>query len=147
MWSLLFLRSTWSPRPADAPLYGDLIKEFAYAWNQHGYPVPADYLNPDGQPTDIDSRRYQLVRGRGDGRSIPQAAMPERIEEPELPYTNQSCGQAAMCSPSSQQPRQQPQRCTLLTLNAHIGDVSTLSREGEPRSPTLKPARSKSPPC
>ena len=127
-----------------APRYGDLIEEFAHAWSMHGYPVPADYLNSDGQPTDIDSRRYQLVRGRGDGRSIPRAAMPERTEEVELPYTNRSCGQATM-QPFESATSPAAPALHLAYADVQIGDVPMLSRKGEPRSTYASPEQT--PPC
>jgi hypothetical protein len=33
--------------------------------------VPKDYLNQDAQPTSLEWRRYQEVRGPGDGRRPP----------------------------------------------------------------------------
>ena len=98
---------------APAPSYSDLIQEFAHSWSQHGHPVPSDFLNADGQPSDAASRRYQLVRGPGDGRSL-LGAIPEHGYD-ELPYTGESASHAVM----------------LPFANASFGSLP----QGEPRSP------------
>ena len=96
-----------------APSYSDLIQEYAHSWSQHGHPVPSDFLNADGQPSDAASRRYQLVRGPGDGRSL-LGAIPEHGYD-ELPYTGESASHAVM----------------LPFANASFGSLP----QGEPRSP------------
>ena len=63
-------------------VFADEAQRFAEAWHDAGLPVPADYLNPEGRPTDPAERDYQLVRGRGDGRRVrgvdPRSAAVER---------------------------------------------------------------------
>jgi hypothetical protein len=49
-----------------APLdYVEHIREFGSRWRG---PLPTDYDNPTGQPLSQEARRYQQVRGHGDGR-------------------------------------------------------------------------------
>ena len=54
-----------------APSYPSLIAAFASSWFRNGHPVPKDYLAPDAQPSSLEWRRYQEVRGPGDGRRPP----------------------------------------------------------------------------
>lgn len=51
--------------------YAVEIERFAAAWFDAGLPVPPDYAASDAQPVSQESRRYQAVRGRGDGRRVP----------------------------------------------------------------------------
>jgi hypothetical protein len=53
-----------------APRYAVEIERFAAAWFDRGLPVPQGYSAPDAQPASDADRRYQQVRGRGDGRRI-----------------------------------------------------------------------------
>ena len=69
---------------AAAPSYVALIKLFAANWFCSGHPLPTDYLNQDAQPTSLEWRRYQEVRGPGDGRR------PPLTEPPQAPYGD--CG-------------------------------------------------------
>ena len=45
--------------------------QLASSWFRSGHPVPKDYLAPDAQPSSLEWRRYQEVRGPGDGRRPP----------------------------------------------------------------------------
>ena len=69
---------------AAAPSYVTLIKLFAANWFCSGHPLPTDYLNQDAQPTSLEWRRYQEVRGPGDGRR------PPLTEPSQAPYGD--CG-------------------------------------------------------
>ena len=69
--------------PPGARLSRSHLRVCPLVWSRHGNPVPTDYPNSDGQPTDVASRRYPLVRGLGDGRSMP-ATILEHAEEPKL---------------------------------------------------------------
>ena len=91
-------RSSWTPHvktcqalvnlasvdSAKAPDYVALITCFAANWYGSGHPVPADYLNPDAQPTSPEWRNYQEVRGPGDRRR------PPLVEPLHAPYGD--CG-------------------------------------------------------
>ena len=78
-------RSSWRRFPASsavlarldascdlpAPLhYEHVVTDFAVRWHAAGFPVPADYLNPDARPSTQSDRRYQSQRGPGDGRQV-----------------------------------------------------------------------------
>ena len=56
------------PAPSP-PCYLDAVERFAAAWHAAGYPVPRGYANPNALPPK-GSRRYQTVRGPGDGRRV-----------------------------------------------------------------------------
>ena len=55
----------------ETPTYLQIIAVFIINWMSSGHPVPADHLSPDARPTDPEWRRYQDVRGPGDGRRPP----------------------------------------------------------------------------
>lgn len=55
---------------AEDLVYSVEIERFACSWHDAGLPVPPGYAAEDAQPPDPESRRYQSVRGRGDGRRI-----------------------------------------------------------------------------
>ena len=78
-------RSSWRRFPASSaalarldascdlptPLqYEHVVADFAVRWHAAGFPVPADYLNPDARPSSQSDRRYQSRRGPGDGRQV-----------------------------------------------------------------------------
>lgn len=48
--------------------YPEAIEWLAHRWHQQGHKVPLDYNNADAQPSSEKERRYQLVRGPGDGQ-------------------------------------------------------------------------------
>lgn len=86
-------KSTWRPfvslcralarllpaaEPAPASLdYVASIERFASAWHRHGFPVPREYHNARALPP-LGSRRYQAMRGPGDGRLV-DAVVPAGI--------------------------------------------------------------------
>jgi len=55
----------------ETPTYLQIITLFIINWLSSGHPVPTDHSNPDARPTDPEWRRYQDVRGPGDGRRPP----------------------------------------------------------------------------
>ena len=80
-------RSTWSsytnmlewitnvsPSTAPCPVsYSSAILAFSHGWAAHGYPVPADFDNPDALPSSENDRRYASTRGPGDGPATVRA--------------------------------------------------------------------------
>ena len=86
-------KSTWRPYvrlcrslarllPAEEPTpagldYSSAIETFAAAWYHEGFPVPRGYANAFALPPS-GSRRYQLVRGPGDGRRV-DAVVPASV--------------------------------------------------------------------
>ena len=65
------------PSPEPTP-YSLAIEQFAQAWHAAGHPVPRGYLDPYARPP-FGSRRYQRVRGPGDGRAV-DAVVPARMD-------------------------------------------------------------------
>ena len=79
-------RSTWQHYPnlckwvaglqplcADGMQYVNhtqVIQQFIDSWTAMGYPVPPFADNQTGEPLDQEGRKYQMVRGKGDGRRL-----------------------------------------------------------------------------
>ena len=92
-------KSTWAPftnlcralarmlpvleeAPAPPP-YAVAIEHFAMAWHLAGNPVPRGYSDPSARPPK-GHRRYQRVRGPGDGRLV-EAVTPSLVRPSQRP--------------------------------------------------------------
>eukprot|EP00900_Chrysochromulina_parva_P014861 jgi/Chrpa1/23376/Chrysochromulina_OHIO_Genome00027232-RA len=118
-------RSSWTPHvrtcqalvnlasvdSAKAPDYVALITRFAANWYGSGHPVPADYLNPDAQPTSPEWRNYQEIRGPGDRRR------PPLVEPLHAPYGD--CGGDDGSGDLAPDSLERFQPCTLTAVEYH----------------------------